>query len=216
MEEIRHGKYVIDINSNYLEAVYNQTCCRTPEEKMDMFNRIRQDIIAFLNGKGGMLFRTVFLEPNTNSLQRSFSITDFETGKEVAIPMAVEDYAELLYAQMLKEKKERGETAPSKIFTIDGYHMHIVCEVVYPEYTNDFERELLDIITSNACSRIKTALDADNDAERKDLEDILLDKWMSILGSAYRDHTNCVELSKYNRQSQTIYKAKYISDFIYK
>ena len=104
----------------------------------------------------------------------------------------------------------------SKRITIDGYHMHFICEVEYPEvYTNRFEKELLETIATNACEIIESALDSDSEEERKKVENRLHGNWMSILGTYYRDYVTRVELSKYEDQSQPIYKVHFISRFIY-
>lgn len=102
----------------------------------------------------------------------------------------------------------------SKLIPIHAYRMDMICEVVYPENTNDFERQLLETITSNTSSQIKKALDGDNSEYKKSVEESMLNAWMLILGSNYRDYSNHVELSKYG-YLKTIYKAEFISKFIY-
>lgn len=104
----------------------------------------------------------------------------------------------------------------SKIIHIHAYRSDAVIEVVYPSYdAGYFEKELLQTIVLNADTRITRALDDDDERDRKDVEELLLDRWMSILGSFYRDYATNVELSKYEQQSQTIYKVKFKSRFLY-
>lgn len=104
----------------------------------------------------------------------------------------------------------------SKKMTIKAYREEVVVEVVYPSYdAGYFEKELLQTIVVNTYTRITHALDDDDERDRKDVEELLLDRWMSILGSFYRDHATHVELSKYEQQSQTIYKVEFKSRFLY-
>ena len=104
----------------------------------------------------------------------------------------------------------------SKKMTIKAYREEVVVEVVYPSYdAGYFEKELLQTIVLNAYTRITRALDDDDERDRKDVEELLLDRWMGILGSFYRDYAAHVKLSKYEQQSQTIYKVEFKSRFLY-
>lgn len=104
----------------------------------------------------------------------------------------------------------------SRTICIHAYRSDKVIEVVYPSCdAGYFEKELLQTIVLNTYTRITRALDKDDERDRKGVEKLLLDRWMSILGSFYRDYATHVELSKYEQQSQTIYKVEFKSRFLY-
>lgn len=116
----------------------------------------------------------------------------------------------------IKDMLSGANGSKSKKMTIKAYREEVVVEVVYPSYdAGYFEKELLQTIVLNAYTRITRALDDDDERDRKDVEKLLLDRWMSILGSFYRDYATHVELSKYEHQSQTVYKVAFKSRFLY-
>lgn len=117
--------------------------------------------------------------------------------------------------EWLRNKHSRLDTE-SKLIPSDYYGDHFTLEVVYPEsYASYFEKELLETISINYMGYIHKAMKSGDDKEIKDVERRLCSEWMGILGSGYRDWSNRVELSKYEKDGQLFYKVRYKATFNY-
>lgn len=104
----------------------------------------------------------------------------------------------------------------SKIIHIHAYPSDTFIEVVYPSCdAGYFEKELLGMIATNCFTGIESAMESGDEKKKKEMEQRLCERWMSIVGVWYWDYATHVELSQYEQQSQTIYKVEFKSRFLY-